>query len=118
METNVATTRKTEERERRSQSRVRPGKLLESQKLQQQAANNTKQQFATSPDLNTALTNAIMDALDAHTSMSKQALNSPAIRSGIKDILLNHSGLWETLRERAIAQAGDPDVAGTGRTAG
>jgi type I restriction enzyme R subunit len=94
------------------------GKLLESQKLQQQAANNTKQQFATSPALNTELTNAIMDALEAHTSMSKQALNSPAIRSGIKDILLNHARLWETLRERAAAEAGDADIAAKGRTAG
>jgi type I restriction enzyme, R subunit len=43
------------------------GKLLESETLQQQAANNTKEQFANSPDLSTELLNAIMDALDAHT---------------------------------------------------
>jgi type I restriction enzyme R subunit len=40
----------------------------------QQASSNTKEQFANSPDLNTELMNAIMDALDAHTTMSKQAL--------------------------------------------
>ena len=77
------------------------GKLLESETLQQQAANNTKEQFAHSPNLNTELTNAIMDALDAHTVMSKQALNSPSVREGMKDILLNYVGLWEALRERA-----------------
>ena len=32
--------------------------------------------------------------------MSTQALNSEAVRNGIKDILLTHSKLWETLRER------------------
>jgi type I restriction enzyme, R subunit len=36
------------------------GKLLESKKLQQQATNNTKEQFANSPDLNRKLLNAIM----------------------------------------------------------
>ncbi|WP_158623244.1 hypothetical protein [Corallococcus sp. CA053C] len=33
--------------------------------------------------------------------MSKQALNSETVRSGIKDILLNHAGLWEALRNKA-----------------
>ncbi len=77
------------------------GKLLESETLQQQAANNTKEQFANSPDLRTELLNAIMGALDAHTDMSKQALNSTTVQRGMKDILLNHAGLWESLRERA-----------------
>jgi hypothetical protein len=53
------------------------GKLLESARLVQQATNNTKEQFANSPDLRTELRNALMEALDAHTSMSSQALNSP-----------------------------------------
>ena len=44
--------------------------------LRQQAASNTKEQFANSPDLNTVLTSALIDALDAHTQMSTQALNS------------------------------------------
>ena len=77
------------------------GKLLESEKLQQQAANNTKEQFANSPDLKTELLGAIMGALDAHTAMSTQALNSAVIQSGLKDILLNHAQLWETLRASA-----------------
>lgn len=79
------------------------GKLLESPTLQQQAANNTKEQFANSPDLKTEILNAIMGALDAHTLMSTQALNSPVVQSGIKDILLNHAGLWEDLRGRTTA---------------
>jgi len=42
-----------------------------------------------------------MGALDAHNAMSTQALNSSSVQSGMKDILLNHAGLWETLREQA-----------------
>ena len=74
------------------------GKLLESKTLCQQAGSNSKEQFANSPDLDRELDNAIMGALDAHTLMSTQALNSPAVRRGIKEILLNHSGLYEMLR--------------------
>lgn len=77
------------------------GKLLESEQLQKQAANNTKEQFANSPDLQKELMNAIMGALDAHTAMSTQALNSPTVQNGMRDILLNHAGLWETLRAKA-----------------
>lgn len=80
------------------------GKLLESETLQQQAANNSKEQFANSPDLKSELMNAIMGALDAHTAMSTQALNSTTVQNGMKDILLNHAGLWETLRDRAGGQ--------------
>jgi type I restriction enzyme R subunit len=79
------------------------GKLMESETLRQQAANNTKEQFANSPDLDTELTNAIVDALDAHTSMSTQALNSPAVRHGLKEILLSHAKLWEALRGKPAA---------------
>jgi type I restriction enzyme R subunit len=82
-------------------NQVIKGKLLESEKLQQQAANNSKKQFANSPDLKTELMNAIMGALDAHTAMSTQALNSTTVQNGMKDILLNHAGLWEMLREQA-----------------
>lgn len=79
-------------------NKVIMGKLLESPKLQQQAANNSREQFANSPDLNSELLSAIMSALDAHTLMSTQALNSPTVRQGLKDILLDHARLWETLR--------------------
>jgi len=80
---------------------VLKGKLLESAMLAQQAANNTKEQFANSPDLQNEMLNAIISALDAHTAMSTQALNSETVRAGIKDILLNHAQLWETLRSKA-----------------
>lgn len=77
------------------------GKLLESKELQTQAANNTKAQFATSPTLAAEITNAIMDALAAHSSMSKQALASDKVRNGLKDILLGPGRLYESLRDEA-----------------
>jgi len=57
--------------------------MLESATLRQQAANNTKEQFATSPDLSHELNNAIIEAL-----------SSPELKDGILKILLEHSGLW------------------------
>ena len=80
---------------------VLKGKLLESDTLVQQAASNSKEQFANSPDLNRELLAAIISALDAHTAMSTQALNSDAVQRGLKEILLNHADLYESLRARA-----------------
>ena len=79
---------------------VLKGKLLESETLRQQAASNTKEQFANSPDLASELLNAIIGALDAHTAMSTQALNSADVQRGLKEILLNHAGLYEQLRQQ------------------
>ena len=76
------------------------GKAVKSSKLQQQASNNSKEQFANSPDLKNELQNAIIESSDAHTSMSTQALNSPMVLRGILDILMIHSQLYEALRGR------------------
>jgi type I restriction enzyme R subunit len=84
---------------------VLKGKLLESEILVQQANNNTKEQFSNSPDFANEMMNAIMDALAAHTTMSKQALDSEKVRSGLKDILLGPAQLYESLRE-----CGEKDV--------
>jgi len=67
----------------------------------EQAASNSKEQFANSPDLGTELVNAIIGALDAHTAMSTQALGSERVLLGLEDVLLNHAGLYESLRQRA-----------------
>lgn len=77
------------------------GKLLESETLTKQAGSNTKEQFSNSPDLDREIANAVIDALDAHTLMSTQALNSPEVLQGLKAILLNHTNLWEALKARA-----------------
>lgn len=79
------------------------GKMLESETLQKQARSNTKSQFATSPDLKTEQMSALIAALDAHTAMSTQAINSPTVRQGILDLLLTQFGLYESLRTGANA---------------
>ena len=79
-------------------------KLRESTTLTMQASNNTKEQFANSPDLDSGLMNAIIAALDAHTSLSTQALNSEAVRNGLKAILLGPARLYETLREQSATE--------------
>jgi hypothetical protein len=45
-----------------------------------------------------------MDAMDAHTLMSTQVLNSPAVQSAMIELLLNHLGLWEKLRAKAVGE--------------
>lgn len=80
---------------------VLKGKLLENETLMQQAASNSKEQFANSPDLKDALLNAIMDALDAHQIMSSQALGSEKVRDGLRDILLGPAQLYEALRAKS-----------------
>jgi type I restriction enzyme R subunit len=77
------------------------GKLMESEKLAEQAVHNTKEQFANSPDLAKEILGAVMDALSAHSAMSKQALESEALRNDMKDVLLGAGKLWEGLREKA-----------------
>ncbi len=82
-------------------NQVLKGKLLESDELIQQASNNTKAQFASSPTLGKELLDAIMDALAAHNSLSKQALELPRVQDGLKDALLGPGQLYEALRARA-----------------
>lgn len=79
------------------------GKLLESEVLIEQAQSNSKEQFANSPDLAKEMLNAIMDALAAHGTMSKQALDSPKLRGEMQDVLLGPGQLYEALRERGAA---------------
>ena len=76
-------------------------KTLESEVLQQQAANNSKEQFANSPDLTKAILEAILDSMDAQSELSKRALNSKLIQEGLKRVLLSQLGLYEGLKGRA-----------------
>ncbi len=78
-------------------------KLLQSEILVRQAASNTKEQFASSPNLEEGLLDAIIDALEDHLAMGQQALNSDQVRAGIKRVLLGPGQLWEALRARASA---------------
>ena len=83
-------------------TQVLPNRLRQSTILRQQAAANSKEQFANSPDFGTALMDAIISALDAHQTMSSQALNSAEVRDGLKDILLNQTSLYEDLRDEGL----------------
>ncbi len=74
------------------------GKLMESEMLKAQATANTKEQFSSSPSLRDELTNAIMDAMAAHQSMSTQALGSETVQARILSALLGPGALWEALR--------------------
>lgn len=76
-------------------------KLTESDILVDQAASNSKEQFANSVDLTKGIEAAIISALEAHTSMSKQALKEELTRLRIKDILLGPAKLYETLKGKA-----------------
>jgi hypothetical protein len=91
---------------------VLKGKLLESETLRQQAANNSKQQFANSPDLSNELLNAITDAPAAHRTMSQQALGSEKVRDGLKDILLGPGQLYEALRLQRLGPEAARPVSG------
>jgi type I restriction enzyme R subunit len=77
------------------------GKLLDCEILIQQAVHNTKEQFANSPDLDKQIMDAVMDALAAFSSMSKQALESAKIRLELKEILMGPAGLYEALVEKS-----------------
>jgi type I restriction enzyme R subunit len=57
--------------------------------LQQQAANNTKEQFSNSPDLSKEILNAIIEAMVVQAELSTRALNSAEIQEGLKLIMLN-----------------------------
>lgn len=80
---------------------VLKGKLLQPDELRRQAANNSKEQFASSPDLSDAILDAVIEAFDAHQKMSGQALDSQSVREGIRDALLGPGRLWERLKEDA-----------------
>ena len=53
---------------------------------------------------------AVMDALAAHTVMSKQALDSERVREGLKDVLLGPGQLYEALRQKTGEVELGPDI--------
>lgn len=71
---------------------------METVKLCQQAANNTKERFTNSPDLIQSPLEAIVNAMEAHTAMNTQALGSEIVSRRIKDFLLRPAKIYEELR--------------------
>ena len=76
-------------------------KLLNSEKLQRQAASNTKEQFSSSPDLMPEQLDAVISSLDAHQSMSAQVVNDQTLQRRMLELLLNNFNLYEDLKARA-----------------
>ena len=62
-------------------------KMLENPVLAQQAAANQKDQFSASPDFDSAMITAVVNAYDNHMSMSEQVLRKDNVRAGLKEIL-------------------------------
>ena len=52
------------------------------------------------------ITQAIMDAFAAHSTMNKQALDSERVRNGLKDVLLGPAKLYEALRRQRLPWRG------------
>ena len=77
------------------------GKLVENETLVRQAAGNGKEQFGASPELTRVFIDAIIAAFDVHSTMSRQAIESGAIQSGLIATLMGPGQLYEALRERA-----------------
>jgi type I restriction enzyme R subunit len=62
-------------------------KMLESEVLAQQAATNSKEQFALG-DFNTIMMDAVIEGLDNYQSMASQVLGSEKVKKGFADLLL------------------------------
>lgn len=76
------------------------GAMLESEVLAKQAASNTKEQFASSPDFPREFMNAVFNSMDAQQELSTQALNSQQVQVGLMQILMGPLKLYESLRAR------------------
>lgn len=74
-------------------------KVLESDLLVKQAANNTEEQFNNSPDLEKELLSAVMENMDTQQTLSAETLNSVEKLNGLLTILLD-MGLYKTLRRK------------------
>lgn len=48
--------------------------------------------------------NAIIDAFEAHGTVSRQALDAEKVRQGLKHILLGPAELYEGLRQRGASE--------------
>ncbi len=53
-----------------------------------------------------AILDAIIDTFEAHSTMSKQALDSAKVREGLKGVLLGPARLYEALRAKRSEEAG------------
>ena len=78
-------------------------KLLENDTLIQQALNNTRDQFAESPDLERLFIDALIDSAEAQSKLDLAALKDKRIQTELLGLLLGPIGLYDALRERGKA---------------
>jgi type I restriction enzyme R subunit len=78
-------------------------KLGESPVLQEQAENNSRDQFYASPDLMAVFNDAVIESMDAHNAMSKQVLDDERVKIGLLHLMMHQMGLYESLRARRRA---------------
>lgn len=76
-------------------------KLMESENLQTQAHNNSREQFEASPDIDIEFNGAVIEAMDAHSDLSAQILNNAVIRDKLVSELV--PAIYRRLREEAAS---------------
>jgi type I restriction enzyme R subunit len=81
-------------------------KMLENEELAQQAAINTKEQFAMG-DFNKVLTDAVIEGLDRYQSMASQVLGNEKVKKGFEELMLDL--VYRSLKD----QTKDPSVTGS-----
>jgi type I restriction enzyme R subunit len=85
------------------------GKLLENPVLAQQAATNTKEQFATG-DFADAFLNSVVDGLGSYQSMADQVLRSEKTRQGFERLVLDL--VYHGLRQQSAGPPPPPNQFG------
>jgi type I restriction enzyme R subunit len=79
-------------------SRALRDTLVSNPDLRAQAQNNTKEQFAASPTLDSTMKNAVMDNDEQFAKMNDMVLNDPSTMAKVKAFMLLYGGLYEHLR--------------------
>jgi hypothetical protein len=72
--------------------------MLENETLSQQAASNSKAQFALG-DFNAALEDTVIDGLDSYQSMASQVLGDPLKKQEFANLILDL--VYDAFRQRA-----------------
>lgn len=73
-------------------------KMMESDVLAQQAASNSKEQFALG-DFNDVMMDAVIEGLDNYQSMASQVLGNERVKKGFTDLLLDL--VYQAFQKRA-----------------
>ena len=81
-----------------SWARTLMAKVLEDERLRQQARANSREQFAVSPTLDRTVRAAELDCEGAHSELAARTIDSAAIHAGPIRVMLDQMNLWGRLR--------------------